>query len=163
LKGAREGGFWGFLKGTAKGLTGIITKPISGVLDLASHTTEGIKNTVTYFDDKANEEKKRKPRAFYGKEKFFKKYFRFEADLLNNLKVFEDGRYAYDNFIRSFTINEGKQQDFILVITFEHIIYYNQSKNKIAFVLMPENIIRIDKEADGLVVKTNINAKVSFS
>lgn len=40
------GGIIGFLKGTAKGLTGLVVKPISGTLDFFSLTTEGIKNTA---------------------------------------------------------------------------------------------------------------------
>lgn len=35
-----------------KGLSGILFKPICGGIDFASKTAEGIKNTVTFFDDK---------------------------------------------------------------------------------------------------------------
>ena len=40
----KKGGFLGFLKGTAKGVSGLVVKPISGTLDLFSMTAEGIKN-----------------------------------------------------------------------------------------------------------------------
>lgn len=42
----------GFFKGVGKGLMGAVFKPVTGVMDLASKTAEGIKNTTTYFDDK---------------------------------------------------------------------------------------------------------------
>ena len=161
LKGARRGGFFGFVKGIGKGLVGLVFKPISGVFDFASHTTEGLKNTVTYFDDKANEMKMRKPRAFYGREKYFKRYVLFEADLLNNLKIFEDGKYAYDNFISSFIMTEGKNSQNILIITFEHIIYFNQEKKQIIFVVEPENITSIEKEDLSLKILVNQNSKVN--
>jgi len=143
------------------GLVGVVFKPISGVLDFASHTTEGLKNTVTYFDDKASEMKKRKPRAFYGREKYFKRYLKFEADLLNNLKIFEDGKFAFDNFISCFVMVDGKSSDLILIITFEHIIYFNQTKNQIIFVVEPENITAIEKEQMALKVQVNQNSKTN--
>jgi vacuolar protein sorting-associated protein 13A/C len=148
------------LKGIAKGLVGVVTKPLTGVFDLASHTTEGMKGMVTYFDDRANEEKKRMPRAFYGRERYFKKYNESEASLLNELKVFDDGKYAFDHFIKKFDISQFKSGDFILIVTFEHLIYFNQSKHSIIFVIEPENITSIDKDAAGLKVLYNDNSKI---
>ena len=51
--------------GTVKGLTGLIAKPISGVLDATSKTAEGLTNTVTVYDDKPNDKRIREIRAFY--------------------------------------------------------------------------------------------------
>ena len=45
LEGSKKSGVFGFLKGTAKGMTGLVVKPVSGALDFFSLTTEGIKNT----------------------------------------------------------------------------------------------------------------------
>jgi len=48
----------------------VITKPISGILDATSKTSEGIKNFANSFDDKEdkpNENRIRYPRVFYGK------------------------------------------------------------------------------------------------
>ena len=50
----KKSGASGFFKGIAKGIGGLITKPIGGVFDAVSITADGIKNTVTFFDDKAN-------------------------------------------------------------------------------------------------------------
>ncbi len=46
---ARDEGVLGFFKGTAKGLAGLIIKPVTGVIDFASKTTEGLKNTALYL------------------------------------------------------------------------------------------------------------------
>lgn len=46
-------------------MTGLIVKPLTGILDAASKTTEGLTNTATYFDDKPNCERIRHIRAFY--------------------------------------------------------------------------------------------------
>jgi len=40
-------------------------KPVTGIIDLASKTTEGIKNNALIFEDKPNEERMRYPRVFY--------------------------------------------------------------------------------------------------
>ena len=44
---------------------GIIAKPVSGVLDAASKTAEGITNTLTYFDDKPRSTRMKSPKLFY--------------------------------------------------------------------------------------------------
>jgi hypothetical protein len=67
IQGAKKDKWAGFGKGVLKGLAGVVAKPISGVLELVSKTTEGIKNTVNE-DDKIKSE--RLPRPFYGKFKF---------------------------------------------------------------------------------------------
>lgn len=49
VQGAEKNGLPGFLLGTAKGIGGLVIKPISGVIDAASKTAEGIKNTPGFF------------------------------------------------------------------------------------------------------------------
>ena len=46
----------------------MIIKPVAGIFDAAAKTTEGIKNTVNYFDDKPNETRDRNIRPVYGPE-----------------------------------------------------------------------------------------------
>ena len=41
--GAKKSGAKGFFKGVGKGLVGVVAKPVSGVVDFASSTLEGIK------------------------------------------------------------------------------------------------------------------------
>mmetsp|Transcript_59781 Transcript_59781/g.82127 ORF Transcript_59781/g.82127 Transcript_59781/m.82127 type:complete len:95 (+) Transcript_59781:3732-4016(+) len=69
-EGAKSGGFKGFLKGTGKGLAGLVTKPITGVVDVVTKTSEGFSNA---HDGRPEEEigfRVRKPRAFYQREQF---------------------------------------------------------------------------------------------
>ncbi len=42
----------GFFKGIGKGITGLVLKPVAGVMDGTSKISEGLKNNVTHFDDK---------------------------------------------------------------------------------------------------------------
>lgn len=62
------------LKGTARGLTGLIVKPVAGVLDASAKTAESVSNTATHFDDKPNENRLRIPRAFYDRSRYIKYY-----------------------------------------------------------------------------------------
>jgi len=66
-EGAKKEKWAGFGKGIMKGLAGVVVKPISGVLELVSKTTEGIKNTVVSDQILKME---RLPRTFYGKFKY---------------------------------------------------------------------------------------------
>ena len=76
-KGAREDGLTGLAKGTYKGLSGLVVKPISGALDFFSKTSEGIKNSASSDDKIVN--KIRIMRPFYGKQELIKVYDDFHA------------------------------------------------------------------------------------
>ena len=54
FEGAKKDGLLGFGKGMLTGGIGLLTKPVIGILDAASKTTEGITNTANYFEDKPN-------------------------------------------------------------------------------------------------------------
>jgi vacuolar protein sorting-associated protein 13A/C len=53
MEGAEKDGASGFVKGVGKGFVGLFTKPLVGVFDLVSTSTEGIRNTTTVFDQDA--------------------------------------------------------------------------------------------------------------
>jgi len=61
-KGAKKDGFGGLVKGIGRGVIGVAIKPTAGVLDLATKTTQGLKNTTTIFDEV--KQRKRAPRYF---------------------------------------------------------------------------------------------------
>ena len=50
MQGIEKDGGAGFAKGVGKGFVGLFTKPVVGVVDFLSHSTEGIRNTTTVFD-----------------------------------------------------------------------------------------------------------------
>lgn len=64
LKGAKEDGAVGFIKGMGKGVVGLATKSTSGVVGLASNTLKGVGNTATFLlTDKHHNEQLRYRRA----------------------------------------------------------------------------------------------------
>lgn len=64
----RVGGARGALLGTVKGSAGFFIKPFAGIFDFISKTTDGIKATAQYWDDKANERRERDIRVLYSIE-----------------------------------------------------------------------------------------------
>jgi hypothetical protein len=52
IKGAKKDGALGFVKGVGRGMAGVVLKPVVGAVDIVTRTTEGIKNTTRYFDEK---------------------------------------------------------------------------------------------------------------
>ena len=66
IAGAKKDGVTGFLKGTYRGLSGLVVKPVSGALDFFSKTSEGIKNTAS--SNEKHVTKIRSMRPFYGKQ-----------------------------------------------------------------------------------------------
>lgn len=52
VSGAKHGGVKGLFKGLGKGVAGLVVKPVVGAVDLVSRTAEGIGNTGSYFAKK---------------------------------------------------------------------------------------------------------------
>mmetsp|Transcript_17068 Transcript_17068/g.26373 ORF Transcript_17068/g.26373 Transcript_17068/m.26373 type:complete len:94 (-) Transcript_17068:603-884(-) len=93
MKGARREGVKGFMKGTFKGIRGVIVKPISGTLDFVMKTTEGAQNMVRVGGRKRKHEEGRADsstaefefgvhkirtfRPFYGKQQRLKSFHEF--------------------------------------------------------------------------------------
>lgn len=168
FKGAQQDGLKGFCKGMFKGLVGLVFKPVTGIFDFASQTTEGVKNTVTIFDDKANEKKHRLPRVFYGREKYFRSYYEHDSQIMSDLTKFESGKYSRDNFIQSFlfTEDQSKKNSFIaLLVTYEHILCFNFKNKSLLFVIEPINILqirRLEDQNSGLVFTVRNGIEVKF-
>lgn len=59
-KGAQKKGFGGFGLGLLKGVTGLVTKPLTGIVDGVSKTAEGIKNTTKIFESEEKTKKRNK-------------------------------------------------------------------------------------------------------
>jgi len=86
------------MKGTYKGISGLIVKPVSGALDLISKTTEGIKNNVnTSLEKKVK--RIRYIRPFYGSNQLIKRYNEFHSEVLHYLIKAEKKRFFVLNFL----------------------------------------------------------------
>lgn len=73
MKGVEKEGAAGFFKGLGKGVIGTVVKPTVGVIDLATQTTKGLRNTASMFDVKVT---RRRPPRYFGPEKILTTYSR---------------------------------------------------------------------------------------
>ena len=94
VEGAKKDGFAGFVRGVGKGVIGLATQPVTGVIDLAAQTTEGVIKTLEKGKDTAkgvvskdwerNLARMREPRAIIGRR--IAAYDPSEAEIVNREK-----------------------------------------------------------------------------
>lgn len=138
---AKKGGFKGFLKGTFQGLTGLVIKPVAGLLDAAAQATSGLKNTVTFFDEKPNELRLRGPRVFYGIDKTYRKIDVFHTEILNVLQVLKKGKYANAAFIDSMAFipdSKNTKDRQVIIILLEALVLLSEQKMKQIWIVPME-------------------------
>lgn len=135
----KKEGVVGFFKGAAKGVTGLVVKPVTGVVDFASKTTEGLKNTALYLEDRPNENRIRYPRVFYSDSAIIKEYNSVDSKLfaiINKTKYEE--KYGFENtqFMDSFVLTD---REFLLVLK-EDIIGVQIEDEKIEWAVPIEDL-----------------------
>uniref|UniRef100_A0A6B2L7G6 Intermembrane lipid transfer protein VPS13-like C-terminal domain-containing protein n=1 Tax=Arcella intermedia TaxID=1963864 RepID=A0A6B2L7G6_9EUKA len=91
IKGAKEEGAVGLLKGFGKGIVGLAIKPSVGAIDLVSKSTEGIANTTHYLE----KDKKipRRPPRFIGERSVITVYDRYKSEGQKLMKTLNDGNF----------------------------------------------------------------------
>jgi len=121
------------MKGAAKGLAGLIVKPVTGVIDFASKTTEGIKNNALVFEDKANGERMHYPRVFYTECFVMKEYNKIDSQIQSILmKTVNEDKFINVTFVDCFASDEGVNY---LVILREYIVFLDVEKRKVLWAL----------------------------
>ena len=133
IENARKEGALGFVKGAAKGLAGLVIKPVTGIIDFASKTTEGIKNNALIFEDKARESRMRYPRVFYTECLILKEYSARDSQLFSILKKMDnEERFQNAIFIDAFEAVDGHDY---LVILQAGIVYIDLAARKLRWAV----------------------------
>ena len=135
----KEGVIKGLTKGVLKGLGGAVIKPISGVFDFVSKTTEGIKNGVN--DDKLIN-RLREPRVFYGIFKTIKEYNK--KDALMKMFLCKEIQECKDNY------------EFVF---YGFVMYINKKEEPFSLVFVHNGFWIIDikrKELKGIIAYSDI-------
>lgn len=136
-EGIEKEGYPGLLKGSIQGLTSLLIKPIGGVFDATAKTAEGLKNTVTFYDDKPNSERFRPPRVFYEEERFIKRYDKKDAKLMQRLQKIQKGVFANIRFLEGFENVQFKTKNYSLVICYEYVILIASDEDSKDVVKIP--------------------------
>ena len=122
------------MKGAWQGVSGLVVKPLTGVLDVASKTSEGIKNTATRDDEKPNQTRERFPRPFYGVERFYRTYLATDAEIVYLLQVYNKGEFSNISLLYTFDIfpnPSDKEEYFVLVISVESILLWSAKLSQV--------------------------------
>ena len=110
------------MRGTYKGLSGLLVKPVSGALDLLSKTSEGIKNNVNSAKEK-KVKRIRYIRPFYGKMQLIKGYNDLHSQVLHKLQKVERKRFTILNFLDAIIYSElGERKQKIVIFTEELVL-----------------------------------------
>lgn len=108
----------GFGKGMGRGLLGTVVKPVSGVVDLLSKTTEGIESSVDGGICSANDKKYRAPRAFYKDAGIFKEESKISSKLYKKLRATQKLKWPFasetDAFYGAFKLGLGNPDENVM-------------------------------------------------
>jgi len=79
LEGAKNEGLFGFIKGGAQGAAGLVTKTISGGIDIIAKTSEGLDNQSKGQNQLDLVQRIRRPRPFYEVYNIIRPYNEFHS------------------------------------------------------------------------------------
>jgi len=129
---------------------------MAGVLDAASNAAEGIKNTATTFDQKPNENRMRYPRPFYGKDKYYRAYMETDAEVMWLLHFAEENElYKEISILSSYDVFPDEKENadfFILIISFEEILWWSVKMGRVMWKVKPANIEKVTHTNDMLCI-----------
>ena len=140
----------GFIKGTGQGLAGLIVKPVTGIIDFASKTTEGLKNTALYLEDKPNENRIRYPRVLYTETGMVREYDAVDSKLLAIInKIKYEQKYGFDDpcFIQSF---KAGAKDFLVLLS-TGVAFVNIEDEKVIWTI-PLTSLKVERSEENAVV-----------
>ena len=160
LEGAKKENLKGFGKGVIQGLGGLVVKPISGVVDLVSKTTVGIKNTLTFDDEQTYQI--RYPRPFYGKFKKIRVYNWFDAKVIYFINKLIPGfhKKLFNEYVGSVVYQSEKGEKNLLVFAVHDFYLIEVSRFELIFKLGYDYIksVTVDEK---FVVRIDFNYKVN--
>jgi vacuolar protein sorting-associated protein 13A/C len=127
MKGAKKEGAEGFFKGLGIGVIGLAARPVMGVMDLATQTTKGIRNTTTMFDKKVTSRKR--PPRYIGPDKVLEPYNREKAEGAELMTLVDDNQFKDDTYLTHIPIGTDR----VLLATAQHIIFTKKDDNKLVW------------------------------
>ena len=159
IEETQKKGFLGFGSGLFKGISGLVSKPVVGMLQLVSKTSEGIKNTFTN-DDNNFIRKERKIRPFYGKYKFIKTYNEFHSYCLwfiyNNVEDFEKIIKHFYFVDAEYYLNKMGEGIFI-VFGVKEFVFIDKKRKEIKLIINNSDVKSFELEND-FCIKVNFKS-----
>jgi len=155
VQGARKDGAKGLAKGIGQGVVGVVVKPVAGVFEAVSKTSEGIKNTATYFDkDKILRRVRPFPRLFTP-EKCLLAYDEYECEGAFLLR--HDPTTAGEPHVLH--MRSGKKS--LIAVSTKHLVRMKADSLRVEFVIPLAAIDKCDEVQGGILatVKKEVKCK----
>lgn len=152
VKGYRKNRFAGFLLGSFRGLSGLVVKPMAGVLDVASKAAEGIKNTAGPTQIFGKYDRKRPPRVFYGKNLIIKNYNYEESQAFFTISEIKKNKYLKEKFVAYAEGFDLKGIHWHVFLFINKIVLFNVKKKKVKWEIPVKAIKRCELMSKGLCV-----------
>jgi len=155
VQGARKDGAKGFAKGIGQGVVGVVVKPVAGVFEAVSKTSEGIKNTATYFDkDKILRRVRPFPRLFTP-EKCLLAYDEYECEGAYLLRF--DPTTAGEPHVLH--MRSGKKS--VIAVSNKHLVRMKAENHRVEFVIPLAAIDKVEEVRGGILasVKKEVKCK----
>ncbi|OWF52509.1 Vacuolar protein sorting-associated protein 13D [Mizuhopecten yessoensis] len=132
-EGVKEEGVEGLFTGFGKGMIGTVTKPVAGVLDLASGAANAVKDTSSSSSHKCPE-RVRWPRCCHGPGGLLPSYSDLQARSQELMYKFNRNKQD-EFFIALEKVRSGKEEGLKALITSKHVYFLRKGS------LNPDNIM----------------------
>jgi hypothetical protein len=114
-------------------LAGLVVKPVTGIIDFASKTTEGIKNNALMFEDKARDSRMRHPRVFYSECFILKEYSPRDSQLFAILKKVDyENKCPNPVFVDAFEADKNRH---FLILLLSGVAYLDGDARKLKWAI----------------------------
>lgn len=151
FKGAEKDGVGGFFLGLAKGVSGLVLKPVSGLIDATTKTAEGIKNTADYLNPKEKEKRNRRvryPRPFYTANREYRPFDNSLAQINYIIaSESEEGRFEGLRWCNYYCL---EHKVYLLrnsprnIVTYEYLMFYDFDRGKMVQFYDSKHIMRCE-------------------
>ena len=143
VEGGKQTGITGFFGGALKGLVGLVVKPVSGIFEFISQSSEGIKQTFNV--EEVQIIKVRKIRAFYARDKYFKEYDSYHSEVISLLKlkveIFKFTDFGFYDCCEY--LNSKKERNFLIFVD-DGFFILDEVRFEIKTYLAYENIKQLE-------------------
>ncbi|EIW72804.1 hypothetical protein TREMEDRAFT_25659 [Tremella mesenterica DSM 1558] len=147
MEGAEKDGAAGFAKGVGKGVVGLFTKPVVGVMDFVSASTEGIRNTTTVFDQQELD-RVRLPR-FIATDGVLRPFSAREALGQSWLKDLDAGAYFTESYVAHLDV---PGDDAVAILSTNRLLFVQLRKLKVVWQVPFEELQSLSLEQTGIAL-----------
>jgi len=158
-RGAKEDGFTGLLKGSLKGVGGLVVKPITGLLDVASHTSQGIVNTADLFDQRKKAKRIRQPRVTYSESGVIKPFNEEDAEVAYFLIQLDRSRYLGCHFLQQILESDVKGEPVLFVQYVEWLVLVSLGDHKVLWRVPTSDLESYTHMKHGVMLNTKASER----